>query len=417
IHGYRSFHEPKLPKDETLQKVLAGEGGADPWTEPSGKRLRLGLVGHFIKKPDKQNPAYVCRHYRLRRDLYHQRRALIAVSRHYPHLRRYLTGFDCAANELHAGPEVFAPLYRQLRFDRQDNFTYHVGEDFIHLLSGIRAVYEALTFLGLRSGNRIGHGSAIGIDPGLWREVMGRNVVMTRQDRLDDLTVVRRLLLEANGGTALLPLIDSEISILSRAIYDQSHPPDLLYEAWSLRHLDPLCLYRMGGRINIMDDALTAEFDLFDTEKTSNPAAFDLFRRYHSPETIEKGRKLAVIDSTKEKLSDELLTRLQDHVLGEIGRRGVVIETLPTSNVRISVYQNYSQHHVFRWLGLTGDSPPVDVVVGSDDPGIFSTNLRNEYEHLLRELSVKCAPPRRNPLDFLEGLITNGKTYRFRQVP
>ena len=36
------------------------------------------------------------------------------------------------------------------------SLTYHVGEDFEHLLSCIRAVYEALEFIDLRDGNRSG---------------------------------------------------------------------------------------------------------------------------------------------------------------------------------------------------------------------------------------------------------------------
>ncbi|MBF0333003.1 MAG: hypothetical protein HQL40_05045 [Alphaproteobacteria bacterium] len=55
------------------------------------------------------------------------------------------------------------------------------------------------------------------------------------------------------------------------------------------------------------------------------------------------------------------------------------------------------------------------VVVGSDDPGIFSTNLRNEYAHLLRELGEKCDGHRR-PEEILERLIISGKAYRFTSV-
>jgi hypothetical protein len=106
---------------------------------------------------------------------------------------------------------------------------------------------------------------------------------------------------------------------------------------------------------------------------------------------------------------------MQNEVLGEMHERKVIIETLPTSNVRISVYTKLAQHHLFRWLGLTDLRPPVPVtvVVGSDDPGIFSTNLRNEYAHILWELDALCDGTALVAEDVLARLARNGKTYRF----
>ena len=72
---------------------------------------------------------------------------------------------------------------------------------------------------------------------------------------------------------------------------------------------------------------------------------------------------------------------MQDYVLRLVNERGVALETLPTSNLRISFYNEMAEHHLFRWLGLRG--PTITnrptVCVGSDDPGIFATNLKNEY--------------------------------------
>ncbi|MEI8618508.1 hypothetical protein P4S63_19280 [Pseudoalteromonas sp. B193] len=69
-------------------------------------------------------------------------------------------------------------MFRRLRKAGYHNFTYHAGEDYVHLLSGIRTVAEAIDFLDLKTGNRIGHGTAIGINPELWRERIGNNIVM-----------------------------------------------------------------------------------------------------------------------------------------------------------------------------------------------------------------------------------------------
>src|SRR5690606_6384420 len=55
--------------------------------------------------------------------------------RSFGSLRNLIVGFDAAANELHAGPEVFSPIFRKLQYLGYTNFTYHAGEDFVHLLS------------------------------------------------------------------------------------------------------------------------------------------------------------------------------------------------------------------------------------------------------------------------------------------
>lgn len=77
---------------------------------------------------------------------------------------KFVTGADAAASEFDTPPEVFAPSFRRLRKNGIRHFTYHAGEDFFHILSGLRAIYEAIEFLGLQAGDRIGHATAAGVD-------------------------------------------------------------------------------------------------------------------------------------------------------------------------------------------------------------------------------------------------------------
>ena len=64
--------------------------------------------------------------------------------------------------------------------------TAHAGEDFVHLLTGLRYVDEAIEYLPLREGDRIGHGMALGIDPREWAQHVSR-LPMLREERLFDL--------------------------------------------------------------------------------------------------------------------------------------------------------------------------------------------------------------------------------------
>ncbi len=424
LHGYLSFLAPEdatcfralRPVLDALTDIEAGRKA--PASSPA-RKPSLQLVAHFIKQEDKTNSRgeRSCRHLDLRKDLERREAELAATFDRHPRLRRYITGFDGASNELHAPPEVFAPVFRRLRRRGFPHFTFHAGEDFIHLLSGVRAVYEALTLLGLGVGNRVGHATAVGIEPALWRERMGRQIVINKGQRLDDLVLARHLLLRHPGADLrCLPTLELEISRLSQDVYGEDWSPIILFEAWRLRSLDPLYAFELRdvGGVPSRDDR--DELDEVDKAR-KRQSAFELFAKYHGrghgadgSRVVERYNEPFEISFEEEPLDNHTLRLIQEVVLCEFRDRQVAIETLLTSNVRISVYEKYAEHHVFRWLGLKGDAP-VRVCVGSDDPGIFATNLRNEYAHLLRELDALTDP--QSAQDYLEQLITTGKAWRF----
>jgi hypothetical protein len=210
--------------DDALKKLQELQNDDLERSGDGKRRPALILVAHFIKKRDKYNHSgeRACRHLDLRKDLEQRAIALEENFHRHPRLRRVITGFDGAANELHASPEVFAPVFRRLRRRGFPHFTFHAGEDFVHLLSGIRAVYEALTFLNLRPGNRLGHATAVGVEPALWRERMGRQIVVSQGDRLDDLVLARHLLLQSpDADLRCLPKLELEISRLCRQVYEK----------------------------------------------------------------------------------------------------------------------------------------------------------------------------------------------------
>ena len=98
-------------------------------------------------------------------------------------------------------------------------------------------------------------------------------------------------------------------------------------------------------------------------------------------------------------------------------QRQIAIETLPSSNVRISIHETYDSHHAQNWLlpQDTVPAPPVCFTIGSDDPGIFATSLRMEYAHLLRPLQVLAS--RMNTIEradlILEKVCLDAKKFRF----
>ncbi|MBB3938258.1 hypothetical protein [Aureimonas phyllosphaerae] len=395
----------------------------------------LFLVAHFIKRLPSARNDYA-RRFRdsdLRATLDEQARILCALVKGNATVRALLQGVDGASNELHAPPEPFAPAFRLVRRAGIPRATFHVGEDFRHLLSGIRAVAEALAFLDLQSGDRIGHATALGIDPALWLDRTAPRAVLSRLEALDNAVFAHRALAAIGGFAGDLLRLESLIAVHSDALYDAERSPDLLHRAWELRRLDPLAVRAVerslqeGGRpatattvaeearfmaSTTIDETRAAELRLVADTVARSGSAYELFSQRHA---LDPARAMDPVDIDAAVISLEAFAALQDHVLGLVNNRGVALETLPTSNLRISFYDEMAEHHLYRWLGLVG---PVivnrpTICVGSDDPGIFATNLRNEYAVIGSVLRHRFKLTSAEATRTLEKLNDNGRVHRF----
>lgn len=410
--------------DASAQASSRPIAGDIPWV--TRRRLRLGLVPHFIKQSTAEDHASffkpqgirpICRELKLRIETERRARALVVLLEKTPGLNTLIRGVDAASNERHAGPEVFAPTYRRMRNAGIRRFTYHAGEDFAHLASGLRAITEAVMFLELGAGCRIGHGTASGLSPKKWWKAMGAAVVMPAEDRLDDLVVARELFLTEGMATERLPLIEAEIHRLAMGIWnDPRITVEVLTAAWKMRSLDPTVSVK---HIRDVDRLRRDEALRHQTVSHLNPAGYKHFLRRHGigadQDELLKARKDVVISLDSDVLRPRDLRLMQHAVLKLLHERRIAIETLPSSNVRISIHGAYESHHAGYWLavGKKRSPVPVSVVVGTDDPGIFATALRTEYSHLLRMLKSRTTPQGQNVEDVIRRVCLEAKQYRF----
>lgn len=160
-------------------------------------------VIHFIKKPDVvgiRDTFCECRHSALRRDCERKAQALIEFRKTYKKTAFRILGIDAASQEIGCRPEVFGTVFRALQLDTQSLYsengvlrvpqlraTYHVGEDFLDLTDGLRAIDEAILFLNLDCGDRLGHALALGISVRDWYASKRRHISLPLQDYLDNL--------------------------------------------------------------------------------------------------------------------------------------------------------------------------------------------------------------------------------------
>ncbi|WP_141047695.1 hypothetical protein [Aliarcobacter cryaerophilus] len=358
---------------------------------------KLTLIAHFIKKKDQTNNYYLGhRHTILYKELKKQADVIINYFR-YTQTKLFnnkfkdqiynFIGIDGAGNELYTRPEVFAPTFKYLReifrdeFRKELKFTFHAGEDFIHIISGIRYIFEALIFLDMREYDRIGHATALGIKPKFWREKLNNQLVISKGEWLDNLIFLNNFLNLKN--------LNKEINKYWKEIYNEDDIPNniLKFKIYLSRSLDPTIDYSKQQKY--------LNFKI-------SPKIIMYLKKYHNYKVRKEYDKLIII--TLSEKFDIYIEKLQNKILAMMKEKKIGIETMITSNIRISYYDFYKDHHILNWL----QNPHCpDLLLSSDDPGIFNNNLHIEFSHLFNII-------KKTNLDFKSIsniLIKNNKIY------
>lgn len=378
----------------------------------------LALVAHFVKEEDKRKPQTIITYRDLELRLKTKRALSVLLDAlkkgssegrlHFS--QKHFVGFDAASNELHAAPEVFSPVYRKLAYLGFSNFTYHAGEDFVHLLSGIRAVYEAVEFLELPQGSRIGHATALGIEPELWAKRTGAGVYIKQGEWLDNLVFLYDFCRSNSELATKITQLEQPIFQLFNAIYCIGCPYTMqqLIDAYKLRKLDPAIVFgwqEVGGFDGFNQKELTAY-------KSKDNETRYIYHQYHQAGVIKRSNKLIEV-KLQDLVSLDMLRQVQNKLIELLNMKSIAIEALPSSNVRISHYKNYGEYHLMRWLGLKNEDDPIpNVIIGSDDTGIFMTNLKNEYAHVFK--IVNDAYGMQKAIAAIEQLHKNSQCYVFK---
>lgn len=387
----------------------------------NNKEAELSLVAHFIKQPDTGygkygDDAIVIRWKNLRTTLFNRAVALCTCKRH-SRFNKYLMGIDAAANELDTPPEVFAPIFRMLR-PKFPHFTYHAGEDFRHILSGLRAMFEAVTFLNMSYGDRLGHGTAAGINANLWMERIGPKVYLPRGEWLDDLIFLRHVIstMDAKHDKklyGLIPNIECLISELCFQIYGKSFSVLALTEAWFMRQYDPKSILSREAllpwivrKYNYGQDDIRRIDNCFKKKEI-----MEIVELYHIKRVRKHYDEMTEVDLT-ECFTENIFTTVQNLILIFLSDKGIVLESLPTSNFRISLYNTPDEHHLERWINSMDRHKNPPVVLGTDDTGIFCTNIRNEYAHAFQHLLNKGYTPY-SAIEMVRQIHFFSLTYRF----
>lgn len=434
---------PKLTADEQIRKIQEIDRNIMDLMEARQfdwplKSKRFGdfsksdayfYVLHFPKFPDsletKQNEtdiwAVKSRNNAVRKKTEKQTMAIAYALEKAPELCTRIRGFDACTFEIGCRPEVFATSFRFLRkfsitghreplFGRERlqpnlNATYHAGEDFMDLLDGLRAIDEAVIFLELAPGERLGHALAMGVDAKEYYKLKKSKVVLRKQDYLDNIIWALNKARETDIyiDSILKQQLERKAQQLIYDIYDYDYSLMDYYNSWRLRGDDPE-FYR-NGKYNeeaykkAVNYTIVGARHQYNTQRImrhysselnsirNNSKASRIYSMYHFNINVkEKGKETEEVKISEQYI--DMVSALQEKMMIELSHKHIGIETNPSSNVLIGPFDRYDQHPIFRFYPVmpTSSQQVQFVSVNTDDQGVFDTSLAMEYSLLASTL-------------------------------
>lgn len=325
----------------------------------------------------------------------------------YSRLSQRIVGVDAAGTEMYCRPEIFAVAYRYLKekykieetdTDKQIQhkrsrlgFTYHVGEDFSDITNGLRSIDEAVHFLELQPGDRISHALALGENVDIFYQNKNNTVILSAQDRLDDL-VWLYMKNKTEYNSKKIEWLKSEAEGLFMKIYSNKNwNIELYYNSMLLRGDDPEYYMITNNNAEVSHYRLAHKNinGRKPDELRQNIEIRNLYHAYHfSLESKTRGCKLDEYRiSVEEK---ELIKKVQIKMQKLINKKIIYIECNPTSNILIGNITRYSSHPILKFSngGLKRfNAKKIISSINTDDQGIFDTCIQNEYALMVSALS------------------------------
>jgi adenosine deaminase len=423
INGYINALDKKAiqsAKNRKLPKSLKFKKGYNL------EKDNLFYTIHYIKNKDRQNHDDVsslisCRHSKLRSEIKNQTLAISQLRESYSSVSKYIRGIDAASSEFDAPPEVFSQGFRYIKnhkvkgqFNHLKDFidepkiyaTYHAGEDFYDIVDGLRAIDEVIKFCNLTQGDRLGHALALGIDVKDYYLFKNNKLMLPKQIVLDNivwlLAKIRKFgisihrneinRLEKLYSNLFYEIYSSNLEV-SNPLKEKTIDHIVYFDAWKLRGDDPYLYFDKLDRdiyslINLNYWERCRINDEYPRNKSirNNTDCKRIVQAYHfSPKVKKTGKMIKQFEITHAYI--EIVHAVQDKMMHEIKNLNIGIETNPTSNYLIGTFKRYAKHPITKFFNLGLETnhdilkncPQLSVSINTDDQGIFSTSLENEY--------------------------------------
>ena len=340
-----------------------------------------------------------------------------------PYLGEYVVGLDAASEELNAEPWIYAPVFVYARSKHNTwpmnpnthsaipnlGLTYHVGEEFRNLYSGLRAIDEVLEYFGFKAGDRLGHAVALQVNPVLWQ----RENSVTAIPAIEHMENMLWRWSIKNQKPGFEQEYDLELKImeLAQQLYGNTEgiTPYHLWKAYQCKFLNSRGLPQNCQRctrckayphtetcplsnINTDEGRSTSDINTGEGRSTNNINTGEdrwteerLLLTYFCPLYQERFRKPIFVPVAAEET--DLLMKLQSELRQKAGQLGITIEVNPTSNSAIAAVNGLFEHPILQlnnWgLMRTGEEKRhLAVSINTDDPLVFHTTTENEIAYM-----------------------------------
>lgn len=376
-------------------------------------------IYHFIKQKDdtkEEEFGVVPRHHNLRETVKEQSLGIFALRNSLDKNRRdeyyadRIVGIDAANSEISCRPEVFAQAFRFLRRHQIKKpalhrpadlgITYHVGEDFMDVVDGLRAVDEAIRFLQLQTGDRIGHGLVLGVDVKNYYQFRNHSIALSLQMQMDNAAWLWYQMSKSGINGKCKDEMVRRFECCFRRVYPHYNGTPsigLYYSSMLLRGDNPAC-YDANGCVCNPHDRVTGwgnkalvRSRLCDEARRQKEACRLYYLYHYDKDGKTNGR---IFDTWEVDLEMcKAIDTVQQHLLQQVERLGIAIECNPTSNFKIGEIDRYDCHPIIKFKSLRRDyhcsRHDISVSINTDDKGVFATSIEREYALIAHALIRK----------------------------
>lgn len=329
-------------------------------------------------------------------------------------VKKKIVAIDAANTEIGCPPEIFALFFRRHRFISDPvggiNFTFHVGEEFKTLESGIRNIDETIDYFEYRRGDRLGHALALGISANRYFQKKRHKIVTSLQDYIDNIAWLYGVYSQPkffNERYVLLitAMYERYKHYLFKDFIDFSFTISDYIQSMRLRS-DNIIHYKQRKEVASTKDMVRKKQFCknpyeFNQEHFEHETAFlntnARLLHYHymyDENFISNGRN--TMEYTVNEEWENIVNDVQVIIKEKLINKGIVIEANPSSNLKISSIQHYSELPLLvmnSYKLKESNKKHVSVTINTDDSAIFQTNLSNEYSLIARSLELEGYQP------------------------
>lgn len=407
--------------------------------------VKAAIVMHFNKREDDLNKCWIdylryqdnslIRYKAYREECFINLAILQYIRSKIKHAEKYIVGIDAASNEFNTEPWVLAPIFRSIKDKWQYELdkrmgeyglkcvkttnlgvTYHVGEVFNSLLSGLRHVDEVVDYYGFQNGERLGHGTVLGVN--IEDYINNKQIIsIPAIELLDNWLYVYHLKNKENLFRHIsMSYIEAKIWRLIRFIYADKNnniPGNInifhLYESYvkqfqnfeiNKKYLDS-CTKDMNNKGCYFSKKETWNSDIL------------LYTR-HCVCFLKKMNSIIQVDINNE-LYKSIYEEVQIYLRKKIAERGIIVEINPISNLLIGDITTIFEHPVLNLNNTYKDQGITDhimVTINTDNPGIFGTTLKNQFG-FIEQILLNEKVSKEKVLSWIDMIRKNGLNSTF----